>query len=153
MEYSVSLACCNTRQVTRWHVLFLMPLQDKRPLPRICKNQWPKDSPRLKERLTVQGASDVNARCLCDVLFGGDVVMILKKKQHRCRCEAATGWPIFFFLIPGVSISANQDAETDMETFQMEIDKKSKKSMFRTNGGSYWTLVTHGEIQSTASEA
>lgn len=63
----------------------------------------------------------------------------------------------FFFLLnpmlPGVSISANQDVETDMETFQMEIDKESKKSMFRTNGGSYWTLVTHGEIQSTATEA
>lgn len=53
---------------------------------------------------------------------------------------------------PGVSISANQDVETDMETFQMEIDKESKKSIFRTNGGSYWTLVTHGEIQSTATE-
>lgn len=52
----------------------------------------------------------------------------------------------------GVSVSANQDAETDMETFQMEIDKQSKKAMFRTNGGSYWTLVTHGEIQSTATE-
>lgn len=55
-------------------------------------------------------------------------------------------------MLPGVSISANQDVETDMETFQMEIDKESKKSMFRTNGGSYWTLVTHGEIQSTATE-
>nr|XP_020476603.1 fascin-2-like [Monopterus albus] len=52
----------------------------------------------------------------------------------------------------GVSISANQDVETDMETFQMEIDKESKKSTFRTNGGSYWTLVTHGEIQSTATD-
>lgn len=64
---------------------------------------------------------------------------------------------LFLFLLnpmlPGVSISANQDVETDMETFQMEIDKESKKSMFRTNGGSYWTLVTHGEIQSTATEA
>lgn len=59
---------------------------------------------------------------------------------------------LFLPLLLGVSISANQDVETDMETFQMEIDKESKKSMFRTNGGSYWTLVTHGEIQSTATE-
>lgn len=56
------------------------------------------------------------------------------------------------FSSTGVSISANQDVETDMETFQMEIDKESKKALFRTNGGSYWTLVTHGEIQSTAKE-
>ncbi|KAG7506135.1 isoaspartyl peptidase/L-asparaginase [Solea senegalensis] len=58
----------------------------------------------------------------------------------------------FVSVKQGVSISANQDAETDMETFQMEIDKENKKAMFRTNGGSYWTLVTHAEIQSTATE-
>ena len=59
---------------------------------------------------------------------------------------------LLFACLSGVSISANQDVETDMETFQMEIDPESKKTMFRTNGGSYWTLVSHGEIQSTATE-
>lgn len=58
----------------------------------------------------------------------------------------------FLPFVPGLSISANQDVETDMETFQMEIDKETKKSTFRTNGGSYWTLVSHGEVQSTATE-
>uniref|UniRef100_A0A671SKR3 Fascin actin-bundling protein 2a, retinal n=1 Tax=Sinocyclocheilus anshuiensis TaxID=1608454 RepID=A0A671SKR3_9TELE len=53
----------------------------------------------------------------------------------------------------GCVISANQDDETDMETFQMEIDKETKKCMFRTNGGNYWTLVTHGGFLSTATEA
>lgn len=51
-----------------------------------------------------------------------------------------------------MNISANQDDETDMETFQMEIDKESKKCKFRTNGGNYWMLVAHGGIQSTANE-
>lgn len=71
------------------------------------------------------------------------VIIISTAQRHKLS---------FLLLLPGVSISANQDVETDMETFQMEIDKENKKATFRTNGGSYWTLVTHGEIQSTATE-
>ncbi|KAJ8251454.1 hypothetical protein GJAV_G00221520 [Gymnothorax javanicus] len=58
----------------------------------------------------------------------------------------------FVSVRQGVSLSANQDDQTDMETFQMEIDKETRKCMLRTNGGTYWSLVTHGGIESTATE-
>lgn len=54
--------------------------------------------------------------------------------------------------LSGVSLAANQDDETDMETFQMEIDKETRKCTFRTSQGNYWALVAHGGIQSTATE-
>lgn len=54
--------------------------------------------------------------------------------------------------LSGVSLAANQEDETDMETFQMEIDKETQKCTFRTNQGNYWALVAHGGIQSTATE-
>ncbi|XP_056256621.1 fascin-2a isoform X1 [Seriola aureovittata] len=81
---------------------------------------------------------------------GKDELFDLEESHPQVVFQAAN--KRFVSVKQGVSISANQDVETDMETFQMEIDKESKKSMFRTNGGSYWTLVTHGEIQSTATE-
>ena len=54
--------------------------------------------------------------------------------------------------LPGVRISANQEDETDMETFQMEIDRETKKCMFRTSKGNYWALVAHGGIQTTSTQ-
>ncbi|XP_040919416.1 fascin-2a [Toxotes jaculatrix] len=81
---------------------------------------------------------------------GKDELFDLEESHPQVVFQAAN--KRFVSVKQGVSISANQDVETDMETFQMEIDKESKKSMFRTNGGSYWTLVSHGEIQSTATE-
>ncbi|KAF7220909.1 fascin-2 [Nothobranchius furzeri] len=81
---------------------------------------------------------------------GKDELFDLEENHPQVVFQAAN--KRFVSVKQGVSISANQDVETDMETFQMEIDKESKKSMFRTNGGSFWTLVTHGEIQSTATD-
>ncbi|KAK7168411.1 hypothetical protein R3I94_002471 [Phoxinus phoxinus] len=82
---------------------------------------------------------------------GKDELFDLEESHPQVVFQAAN--KRFVSIRQGVSISANQDDETDMETFQMEIDKETKKCMFRTSGGNYWTLVTHGGILSSATEA
>ncbi|MGH0138362.1 UNVERIFIED_CONTAM: hypothetical protein FKN15_038503 [Acipenser sinensis] len=81
---------------------------------------------------------------------GKDELFDLEESHPQVVFQAASGR--FVSNRQGVSISANQDEETDQETFQMEIDRDSKKCMFRTNAGNYWTLVSHGGIESTATE-
>ncbi|XP_041075770.1 fascin-2-like [Polyodon spathula] len=81
---------------------------------------------------------------------GKDELFDLEESHPQVVFQAASGR--FVSNRQGVSISANQDEETDQETFQMEIDRDSKKCMFRTNAGNYWTLVSHGGIESTGTE-
>ncbi|MED6267519.1 Fascin-2 [Characodon lateralis] len=59
---------------------------------------------------------------------------------------------VISLALPGVNLAANQEDETDTETFQMEFDRETKMCTFRTNQGYYWALVAHGGIQSTATE-
>ncbi|KAG1955100.1 fascin-2b [Pimephales promelas] len=82
---------------------------------------------------------------------GKDELFDLEESHPQVVFQAANNR--FVSIRQGVSVSANQDDETDMETFQMEIDKDTRKCKFRTNEGNYWTLVAHGGIQSTATEA
>ncbi|KAJ8345876.1 hypothetical protein SKAU_G00300690 [Synaphobranchus kaupii] len=79
---------------------------------------------------------------------GKDELFDLEESHPQVVFQAANNR--FVSIRQGVSLSANQDDETDMETFQMEIDKETRKCMLRTNGGKYWTLVPHGGIESTA---
>ncbi|KAG7460192.1 hypothetical protein MATL_G00218930 [Megalops atlanticus] len=81
---------------------------------------------------------------------GKDELFDLEESHPQVVFQAANNR--FVSVRQGVSISANQDNETDMETFQMEIDKETKKCMFRTNAGTYWTLVSHGGVESSATE-
>ncbi|XP_036766510.2 fascin-2 isoform X1 [Manis pentadactyla] len=52
----------------------------------------------------------------------------------------------------GINVSANQDEELAQETFLMQTDQETKKCTFYSSTGGYWTLVTHGGIQATATQ-
>uniref|UniRef100_A0A4W6CSS1 Fascin n=1 Tax=Lates calcarifer TaxID=8187 RepID=A0A4W6CSS1_LATCA len=81
---------------------------------------------------------------------GKDELFDLEESHPQVVLTAANGR--YVSIRQGVSLAANQEDETDMETFQMEIDKETKKCTFRTSQGNYWALVAHGGIQSTATE-
>ncbi|XP_035998323.1 fascin-2b isoform X1 [Fundulus heteroclitus] len=81
---------------------------------------------------------------------GKDELFDLEESHPQVVLMAANGR--YVSNRQGVSLAANQEDETDTETFQMEIDRESKMCTFRTSQGCYWALVAHGGIQSTATE-
>uniref|UniRef100_UPI00398E7C76 fascin-2b n=1 Tax=Pristiophorus japonicus TaxID=55135 RepID=UPI00398E7C76 len=81
---------------------------------------------------------------------GKDDLFDLEQSQPQVVLRASNGRLVS--IRQGMNISANQDEETHQETYQMEIDKETKKCILRTHTGNFWTLVTHGGIQSTATE-
>ncbi|XP_076843392.1 fascin-2a [Brachyhypopomus gauderio] len=81
---------------------------------------------------------------------GKDELFDLEESHPQVVFQAAN--KRYVSIRQGVNIAANQDMETDMETFQMEINKETRKCMLKTNEGNYWTLDSLGGIQSTATE-
>ncbi|XP_048843898.1 fascin-2b [Brienomyrus brachyistius] len=81
---------------------------------------------------------------------GKDELFDLEESRPQVVFQAANNR--FVSIRQGVSVSANQGDETEMETFQVEIDKESRKCVFQTKAGDSWTLVSHGSIQCTATE-
>ncbi|XP_042308627.1 fascin-2 [Sceloporus undulatus] len=81
---------------------------------------------------------------------GKDELFDLEESHPQVVFMASNGR--YVSIRQGVNVSANQDEETHHETFQMQIDKETKKCIFHSNTGNYWTLVSHGGIQAIATE-
>ncbi|XP_005989168.1 fascin-2b [Latimeria chalumnae] len=81
---------------------------------------------------------------------GKEELFDLEESHPQVVIQASNGR--YVSIRQGINISANQDEETDHETFQMQVDRESGKCSFHTFNGKYWTLVSHGGIQSTATE-
>uniref|UniRef100_A0A8C3T5U9 Fascin n=2 Tax=Chelydra serpentina TaxID=8475 RepID=A0A8C3T5U9_CHESE len=79
---------------------------------------------------------------------GKDELFDLEESHPQVVFLASNGR--YVSIRQGVNVSANQDEEMTQETFQMQIDRETKKCVFHSNAGSSWTLVSHGGIQVTA---
>ncbi|XP_040845716.1 fascin-2 [Ochotona curzoniae] len=81
---------------------------------------------------------------------GKDELFDLEQSHPQVVLLAANGR--YVSVRQGVNVSANQDEELDHETFLMQIDQQTAKCTFYCCTGGYWSLVTHGGIQATATQ-
>ncbi|CAH1273843.1 fascin-2-like [Branchiostoma lanceolatum] len=89
---------------------------------------------------------------------GKDELFVLEDSHPQAVFVANNGRLVS--VRQGVDVAANQDfdeerGESDLETFQMEIDKESGKWSVRTNNDKFWTLKTGGNsgLQATGSQS